>query len=247
MRANEKRKLIIKRITEAILAFSLLVLICIPITVYAADSTELKPARPTISTKVTSAMNGVKFTIAKTTGAEGYRIYMKAPGTTKYKSIKTLKKDGTDKRSYTKKNLANGEYWFKVRAYRVVADEQFPGHYFYYSVYCRGGAFRTEIVRGFVARCVEIQLFSCLQHRLRLRCGLGGAAFRHLIPFQLAFPHQGYRRPSGDGAAFRFHNVLHCHAACAVAVALQSVFGLRLGRHRNPCHCSHDASCDGNN
>ena len=129
MRANEKRKLIIKRITEAILAFSLLVLICIPITVYAADSTELKPARPTISTKVTSAMNGVKFTIAKTTGAEGYRIYMKAPGTTKYKSIKTLKKDGTDKRSYTKKNLANGEYWFKVRAYRVVDGKKIFSSY----------------------------------------------------------------------------------------------------------------------
>ena len=109
--------------------FVLLVVICLifetislstALQTYAAEEEQVKPAKPVISAKILSTGTSVRITVSKTADAEGYRIYMKAPGEKSYKKIKNLKKDGTAKRTYTKKNLENGKYYFKVKSYRIV-------------------------------------------------------------------------------------------------------------------------------
>ncbi len=84
-------------------------------TVKAAS--EDSPAKPAVTIKSAKDDTAVKITISETEGADGYRIYMKSPSDTKYKKIKTLKKDGTEARSYTVKNLEPGDYSFRVKAY----------------------------------------------------------------------------------------------------------------------------------
>ena len=88
------------------------------------EAKENAPAKPTIKAKSTSNGTGIKITIYATDGAQGYKIGMKAPGETSIKTIKTLEKDGTAKRTYTVKNLASGKYSFKVRAYAVKNGEK---------------------------------------------------------------------------------------------------------------------------
>ena len=88
-----------------------------------------KPAKPDISLQSTVSGDGVKVVIGKTKNADGYRIYMKAPGESKYKKIKSLSKSGEAKRSYTKKSLAAGEYSFKVKAYRKIDGQTVWGSY----------------------------------------------------------------------------------------------------------------------
>lgn len=97
--------------------------------VSAAAEESVKPAKPEISAKVTKAGNGVKISVSKTADAEGYQIYMKAPGAKSYKRIKSIAKDGTVNRSYTKKNLDDGTYYFKVRAYRAADGKKIYGAY----------------------------------------------------------------------------------------------------------------------
>ncbi len=75
-----------------------------------------KPAKPVISASIEKDVN-VKITINTTEGAQGYTIMMKAPEKTKFSKVKTLKKDGTAKRSFTIKYLSEGTYSFKVKAY----------------------------------------------------------------------------------------------------------------------------------
>ena len=76
-----------------------------------------KPAKPVI--EVTSANNGksITVTIEKNSKTKGYRIYMKGPSDSKFKKVKTLKKDGTAVRTVTFKNLEAGKYSIKVKAY----------------------------------------------------------------------------------------------------------------------------------
>ncbi len=88
-----------------------------------------KPAKPKITAKVAKNGTDVKITISKTTGADGFRIYMVAPKQSKYSKLKTITKDGTAKRSYTKKNLADGTYSFKVRAYKKSGNTTVWGKY----------------------------------------------------------------------------------------------------------------------
>lgn len=119
-------------IKKSILGLVMLLFLAVmlgPVRSSAAENSGTKPAKPVITAKVTSAGNAVKITISKTSDAEGYRIYMKAPGESKYKYIKTLKSDGTAKRYYTKKNLTDGDYSFKVRAYRVIDGKKVYGSY----------------------------------------------------------------------------------------------------------------------
>ena len=80
-------------------------------------ASEDAPAKPSITIKSAKDDTAVKITISETEGADGYRIYMKSPSDAKYKKIKTLKKDGTEARSYTIKNLEPGDYSFRVKAY----------------------------------------------------------------------------------------------------------------------------------
>ena len=82
-----------------------------------AESTTEKPAKPVISVSEESDGTAVRITISPTERAEGYLIYMKSESDEKYKKIKTLKKDGTAKRTYTVKDLEDGTYSFKVKSY----------------------------------------------------------------------------------------------------------------------------------
>ncbi len=102
----------IKTMLALCLAFCMAVLM--PLTSAQAAT---KPAKPVISIKSANDGTAVKVTISATERAEGYLIYMKSDTDTKYKKVKTLKKDGAALRSYTVKNLSEGTYSFKVKAY----------------------------------------------------------------------------------------------------------------------------------
>lgn len=88
-----------------------------------------KPAKPVISVKSDKDGTAVKVTISSTKNAEGYLIYMKSDTDTKYKKVKTLKKDGTVARSYTVKKLSAGTYSFKVKAYLKSGEKTIKGSY----------------------------------------------------------------------------------------------------------------------
>ena len=77
-----------------------------------------KISTPKVSAKVSQKKKSVKITINKTEGASWYVIEMcNTDIDTQYTKVKKLKKDGTAKRSYTKKNLEDGIYLIRVRAY----------------------------------------------------------------------------------------------------------------------------------
>ena len=88
-----------------------------------------KPAKPVISLESAKDDTAVKVTIEATTGAKGYRIYMKAESDTKYKKVKTVKKDGTVARSVTITGLSAGKYSFKVKAYSKASGKTVWGSY----------------------------------------------------------------------------------------------------------------------
>lgn len=88
-----------------------------------------KPAKPVISLETAKDDTAVKVTIEATTGAKGYRIYMKAESDTKYKKVKTVKKDGTAARSVTITGLSAGKYSFKVKAYSKASGKTVWGSY----------------------------------------------------------------------------------------------------------------------
>ena len=88
-----------------------------------------KPAKPVISLESAKDDTAVKVTIEATTGAKGYRIYMKAESDKKYKKVKTVKKDGTTPRSVTITGLSAGKYSFKVKAYSKASGKTVWGSY----------------------------------------------------------------------------------------------------------------------
>ena len=88
-----------------------------------------KPGKPSISLASAKSGTSVKITISETKNAEGYLIYMKSDDDSKYKKIKTLKKDGTASRSYTVTNLSEGTYIFKVKAYLKNNGKTVKGSY----------------------------------------------------------------------------------------------------------------------
>ncbi len=88
-----------------------------------------KPAKPVISLEAAKDETAVKVTIEATTGAKGYRIYMKAESDTKYKKVKTVKKDGTVARNVTITGLSPVKYSFKVKAYSKASGKTVWGAY----------------------------------------------------------------------------------------------------------------------
>ena len=88
-----------------------------------------KPGKPVISLETAKDDTAVKVTIEATTGAKGYRIYMKAESDAKYKKVKTVKKDGTAARSVTITGLSAGKYSFKVKAYSKASGKTVWGSY----------------------------------------------------------------------------------------------------------------------
>lgn len=101
---------------------TLLIIVCIlagllPVNPSRAAS---GPATPVIKAVATSTGTGIKLTIKKTSGAQGYYIYLKKSHEDSFKKVKTLKKDGSATRSVTFKELETDLYTFKVKAYTVV-------------------------------------------------------------------------------------------------------------------------------
>ena len=88
-----------------------------------------KPGKPVITLEVLSGGTDVKVTIRQTANAQGYKIMMKAPGEAKYKKVATLKKDGTAVRTHTVKDLTEGKYSIKVRAYTKTGSKTVWGSY----------------------------------------------------------------------------------------------------------------------
>ena len=99
-----------------------------PESIVPSDS-EVTPGKPSIKLKQDAAAKSITVTIAKTANASGYYIYRKGPGDTKYKKVKTLKKDGSAERSYTFNNLESGTYSFKVKAYLKNDGKTVKGKY----------------------------------------------------------------------------------------------------------------------
>ena len=103
---------------------AILLILGITIGLSPADMAEAKsknkPSTPVISAELQDNGTDIKVTIEKTEKAEGYSILLKSPGKKKFKSVKTLKKDGTSTRSYTIENLTEGTYSVKVKAYKTV-------------------------------------------------------------------------------------------------------------------------------
>ncbi len=77
----------------------------------------IKPDIPEFALKVSDDESTFTFTISKTANADGYRIYAKEPGSTKYRSVATVKKNGKKARTYTYSPFNPGKYTFRIKAY----------------------------------------------------------------------------------------------------------------------------------
>ena len=115
------------------LSFILVLVLCISVfvmpktdPVQAASKT---PGKPSITLSAGADNKSITVSIAKTENADGYYIYMKAGSDSKFKKVKTLKKDGTAVRTCTIKDLAEGKYSFKVRAYLKQGSKTVKGKY----------------------------------------------------------------------------------------------------------------------
>lgn len=111
-----------------LIVFVLSVVIAIGvITPISTNAASVKVGKPSVTAKVKE--DSVALTIGKTDNAEGFRIYVKAPGEKKYQKVKTLSENGTKERSYTYKVKKSGEYVFKVRGYNNSTGKTIWGKY----------------------------------------------------------------------------------------------------------------------
>ncbi len=92
-----------------------IILSLLPLNVIIAAS---KPKKPKISLSITEDGYRIKVNISKTTGADGYRIYIMSSYDEKYKKLTDINLNGKKARTYTVDNLKTGHYYFKVRAYK---------------------------------------------------------------------------------------------------------------------------------
>ncbi len=77
----------------------------------------VKPDVPKFKVEVSGDESVFTFTISKTLNADGYRIYAKEPGSSKYRIVATIKKNGKKARTYTYSPFNPGNYTFKIKAY----------------------------------------------------------------------------------------------------------------------------------
>lgn len=110
----------------SIILLGIMVIGLIPHTRTSADD---KPDKPIIFIKALSNGSDVKITIKMTSGADGYKIMVKYPESTKYKKAKIIKMDGTKTRTYTFTGLTAGKYFFKVKAYHKSGSKTIWGAY----------------------------------------------------------------------------------------------------------------------
>ncbi|MBR4341696.1 MAG: hypothetical protein IKP88_03120 [Lachnospiraceae bacterium] len=107
-----------KRLFKVLTLFLIIIFVSEGIIFESVKAASKKISTPKISVKVSQKNKSVKITINKTKGASWYVIEMCNTDTeTQYTKVKKLKKDGTVKRSYTKKNLKDGTYLIRVRAF----------------------------------------------------------------------------------------------------------------------------------
>ncbi len=110
------RKQVVKKVLAFMLAAAMLIGLMpenSAISVFAAS----KPGKPVVSVETADDGGSAVITIGKTEGAEGYWIYAMDPAAKTYTRIATVKKDGTEERTYTVKNLPVGFTYFKVKAF----------------------------------------------------------------------------------------------------------------------------------
>ena len=90
---------------------------------YPLQTINMKPAKPTVAT--VAGLKSAKLTWKAVAGAKGYQIYRSNSKDGTYRKIATVK-DG--KTTYTNSPLVSGKtYYYKVRAYRVISDENLYG------------------------------------------------------------------------------------------------------------------------
>ena len=77
----------------------------------------VKPDVPEFELQVSKDESTFTFMISKTANADGYRIYAKEPGSAKYRTVATLKKNGKKARTYTYSPFNPGKYIFRIKAY----------------------------------------------------------------------------------------------------------------------------------
>lgn len=107
----------------------LALLFCVVMVICTIECPKVKAAssgssNPQISVKLVNKKTGVKITIGKTKGAQAYEIKLSGFGDAyegyreEYspRTIATIKKDGTAKRTYTIKGLPKGTYYISVSA-----------------------------------------------------------------------------------------------------------------------------------
>ena len=88
-----------------------------------------KPKVPQITLSLTADGKGITVEIAPTENATGYGIYMKKPGTTKFKKVTVLKNGGKSEQEYTINDLKDGIYAIRVRAFRKYEGKTIWGSY----------------------------------------------------------------------------------------------------------------------
>lgn len=71
--------------------------------------------KPSISVKTNG--NSITLSIKKNIDAEGYYVYVKKKGDTKYTLLTVIEQDGSKKRKYTVNGLENGTYYIRVKAF----------------------------------------------------------------------------------------------------------------------------------
>ncbi|MCR5725894.1 MAG: glycoside hydrolase family 11 protein [Lachnospiraceae bacterium] len=85
--------------------------------------------KPKCSANPTSGKNAVKITTAKADYADGFYIYMRKSGEKNYHKVKKISKNGSVKRSCTIKNLEQGKYYIKIKAYVKSGGKTYTGKY----------------------------------------------------------------------------------------------------------------------
>lgn len=100
-----------------------------------ASAASTKPAKPGTPVIVGEQVYddgdllNIRVTISETSNASGYQIYLKSPGSTKFKKVKTLKKNGKQARECQIDCLEAGDYQVRVRAYHKKNKKTVKGDY----------------------------------------------------------------------------------------------------------------------
>ncbi len=88
-----------------------------------------KPAKPSVTATAGEDGKSINISVKQTKDAAGYKILVKKPGSDKFDKLTTIKKDGSEERTYTVKDLTAGKYSFKVRAYSKSGKKTVWGKY----------------------------------------------------------------------------------------------------------------------